>query len=231
YIGREHDNESDLGFYGVRLYEPEYGRFLSTDVLWGKYLPLQPYQYSLNQPISLSDPDGKEPGDVFRTLKEAANDWVKTYGVGLSESAYEYASAIGKGIDLAGKEFYVYNEPKSSNSRIGSTPELLEVSESTKQFTLTEVAWIHNHPTDVPGDDIETKPNQLSKQDISAAESKKIDVLALVPNGLLLHYSHVSNTVTATKGSTIDDPAQRTKTLNHGGVPDLTVPRRVVENE
>ncbi|MBU3680244.1 MAG: hypothetical protein FGM32_11695, partial [Candidatus Kapabacteria bacterium] len=42
YIGREHDNESDLGFYGVRLYEPEYGRFLSTDVLWGKYLPLQP---------------------------------------------------------------------------------------------------------------------------------------------------------------------------------------------
>jgi RHS repeat-associated protein len=59
YIGREHDNESDLGFYGVRLYEPEYGRFLSTDVLWGKYLPLQPYQYAGNEPVTLLDDGGK----------------------------------------------------------------------------------------------------------------------------------------------------------------------------
>jgi RHS repeat-associated protein len=36
YIGRETDNESDLGFYGVRMYDPTYGRFLSTDPLWGK---------------------------------------------------------------------------------------------------------------------------------------------------------------------------------------------------
>ncbi|MBU3678818.1 MAG: hypothetical protein FGM32_04325 [Candidatus Kapabacteria bacterium] len=60
YIGREHDNESDLGFYGVRLYEPEYGRFLSTDVLWSKYLPLQPYQYAGNSPVMAVDYDGRE---------------------------------------------------------------------------------------------------------------------------------------------------------------------------
>jgi RHS repeat-associated protein len=44
YIGRETDNESDLGFGAcpealrgrVRLYDPTYGRFLSTDPLWGK---------------------------------------------------------------------------------------------------------------------------------------------------------------------------------------------------
>jgi RHS repeat-associated protein len=60
YIGREHDKETDLGFYGVRLYEPEYGRFLSTDVLWSKYLPLQPFQYAGNNPISLLDRNGKD---------------------------------------------------------------------------------------------------------------------------------------------------------------------------
>jgi RHS repeat-associated protein len=59
YIGREHDKETDLGFYGVRLYEPEYGRFLSTDVLWGLYRSVQPYQYSLNQPVSQIDDGGK----------------------------------------------------------------------------------------------------------------------------------------------------------------------------
>ncbi len=60
YIGREHDNETDLGFYGVRLCEPEYGRFLSTDVLWAKYLPLQPYQYAGNEPVGKVDRNGKD---------------------------------------------------------------------------------------------------------------------------------------------------------------------------
>jgi RHS repeat-associated protein len=226
YIGREHDNETDLGFYGVRLYEPEYGRFLSTDVLWEKYLPLQPYQYALNQPISQSDCSGREAGDVFRTLSEAANDWVMTYGTRLSESGYEYASAIGEGIDHNGESFFVYNEPRTMNSRIGSTPELLEVSESTKSFSLTEVAWIHNHPSESPGDDIVTKPNELSRQDVSAAENRKIDVFALVPNGQLLRYSYLSNKVTVTKGPQADDNEPESKVVNHGGVPDMTVPRR-----
>jgi RHS repeat-associated protein len=59
YIGRETDNESDLGFYGVRLYDPTYGRFLSTDPLWSKYLPLQSYQYAGNSPVMFLDYSGK----------------------------------------------------------------------------------------------------------------------------------------------------------------------------
>ena len=58
YIGREHDKETDLGFYGVRLYEPGYGRFLSTDVLWGAQLSLQPYHYAINNPVNASDASG-----------------------------------------------------------------------------------------------------------------------------------------------------------------------------
>jgi RHS repeat-associated protein len=58
YIGREHDNETDLGFYGVRLYEPEYGRFLSVDPLWSKYLPYSAYQYCRNNPLNLIDDSG-----------------------------------------------------------------------------------------------------------------------------------------------------------------------------
>jgi len=40
------------------MYEPEYGRFMSVDPLWGKYESFQPYHYSLNQPISLLDNGG-----------------------------------------------------------------------------------------------------------------------------------------------------------------------------
>jgi RHS repeat-associated protein len=37
YIGREEDNESGFGFYGVRLYEPEYGRYISIDKMFNKF--------------------------------------------------------------------------------------------------------------------------------------------------------------------------------------------------
>ncbi|MBI2794363.1 MAG: hypothetical protein HYX66_06930 [Ignavibacteria bacterium] len=59
YIGREEDNESGLGFYGVRLYEPEYGRFTGVDAYRAEYLNFNPYEYSLNSPIGLFDNGGK----------------------------------------------------------------------------------------------------------------------------------------------------------------------------
>ncbi len=66
YIGRETDKETDLGFGAcpealrgsVRMYDPTYGRFLSVDPLWGKYLPLQSYQYCRNNPIMRTDRSG-----------------------------------------------------------------------------------------------------------------------------------------------------------------------------
>ncbi|HRK05978.1 MAG TPA: RHS repeat-associated core domain-containing protein [Chlorobiota bacterium] len=75
YIGREHDVESDLGFYGVRLYEPEYGRFMSTDPLWGEYITLQPYHYCRNQPLFRTDRGGM--GDFF----DEEGNFVKSDGV------------------------------------------------------------------------------------------------------------------------------------------------------
>ncbi len=77
YIGREHDNESDLGFYGVRLYEPEYGRFLSTDVLWEEFQKLTPYHYSENSPIVKKDPSGEFPwGVVIGAAVEIASQMI-----------------------------------------------------------------------------------------------------------------------------------------------------------
>jgi RHS repeat-associated protein len=75
YIGRETDNESDLGFYGVRLYDPTYGRFLSTDPLWAKYLPLQSYQYAGNSPVMMIDPSGmagEDPKEAQRVSSTVA---------------------------------------------------------------------------------------------------------------------------------------------------------------
>jgi RHS repeat-associated protein len=38
YIGKERDDESYLGDFGVRKYDYAAGRFTSPDVLWEKYM-------------------------------------------------------------------------------------------------------------------------------------------------------------------------------------------------
>lgn len=63
FIDKEVDKESDLGDFGVRKYDDEIGRFLSTDVLWEKYRAWTPYHYCRNSALIKADPSGL--GDFF----------------------------------------------------------------------------------------------------------------------------------------------------------------------
>ena len=58
YINREEDGESGLGSYEVRLYEPEYGRFTSVDLLWAEYRSVGAFCYALNNPMTQLDAGG-----------------------------------------------------------------------------------------------------------------------------------------------------------------------------
>jgi len=44
--------------YGVRMYEPEYGRFMSVDPMWAATGHFTPYSYASNSPIGASDRSG-----------------------------------------------------------------------------------------------------------------------------------------------------------------------------
>lgn len=64
YIGKELDRESELGDHGVRKVDYGLGRFTTIDPLWEKYYAWSPYQYSMNNPVSLADWNGKDFGFV-----------------------------------------------------------------------------------------------------------------------------------------------------------------------
>jgi RHS repeat-associated protein len=66
YIGKERDEESYLGDFGVRKYDYAAGRFTSPDVLWEKYIGWSPYHYCMNNPISASDPSGLDMNIYYR---------------------------------------------------------------------------------------------------------------------------------------------------------------------
>ena len=64
FNGKENDNEvkgtGNQQDYGMRIYDPRIGKFLSVDPLTKGYPMLTPYQYASNRPIDGIDMDGLE---------------------------------------------------------------------------------------------------------------------------------------------------------------------------
>jgi len=67
FNGKENDNEvkgtGNQQDYGIRIYDPRVGRFLSTDPLTKTFPYWSPYQFSGNDPIRYIDLDGAEQFD------------------------------------------------------------------------------------------------------------------------------------------------------------------------
>jgi RHS repeat-associated protein len=65
FNGKENDNDVGKGTgnqqdYGMRIYDPRVGRFLTEDPITLKYPELTPYQFASNNPIANIDIDGLE---------------------------------------------------------------------------------------------------------------------------------------------------------------------------
>jgi RHS repeat-associated protein len=60
FNAKETDTESDLQDYGMRIYNPRLGKFLSVDPLTRSYPELTPYQFASNTPVQAIDLDGLE---------------------------------------------------------------------------------------------------------------------------------------------------------------------------
>lgn len=64
FNGKENDDEikgeGNQQDYGMRIYDPRLGRFLSVDPISNKYPMLTPYQFASNTPIQAIDIDGLE---------------------------------------------------------------------------------------------------------------------------------------------------------------------------
>src|SRR5215218_1692870 len=71
FNGQENDNEvkgeGNQQDYGMRVYDPRLGKFLSVDPITSQYPELTPYQFASNRPIDGIDLDGQE----FLTAQKA----------------------------------------------------------------------------------------------------------------------------------------------------------------
>lgn len=71
FNGKENDNEvkgeGNQQDYGMRIYDPRLGKFLSVDPITKNYPMLTPYQFASNTPIQAIDLDGLEAFYVHGT--------------------------------------------------------------------------------------------------------------------------------------------------------------------
>jgi RHS repeat-associated protein len=75
FNGKELDEETGLYYYGARYYDPRISIWLSVDPLAEEFPAWSPYNYTMNNPINMIDPDGREPikpyvgtASMFRAL-------------------------------------------------------------------------------------------------------------------------------------------------------------------
>jgi RHS repeat-associated protein len=94
FNGKENDPETGTQDYGMRIYNPVLGRFLSVDPLAKTYSYYSPYQFAGNLPTKYVDIDGMEEGKLVINDPEAriaTLTWTKVYyvvstGVGMVHS-------------------------------------------------------------------------------------------------------------------------------------------------
>jgi RHS repeat-associated protein len=75
FTGQERDGEAGLDHFEARSYQSRTGRLASVDPEWGDALGnpqrWNRYSYALNNPISFSDPTGRDPINLFKGEKPA----------------------------------------------------------------------------------------------------------------------------------------------------------------
>jgi len=100
FNGKENDNEvkgaGDQIDYGMRVYDPRVGRFLSVDPLAKKYPELTPYQYASGNPIMNIDIDGLEGFWYF--FKHG--DWIGAFNSISWNDANEAAGTVNNAIPV-----------------------------------------------------------------------------------------------------------------------------------
>ena len=141
------------------------------------------------------------PGDRFKTIKEAAKDWGKTYNGKSIIERKEMASRIYK-VEENGKTLYSYGEAATGTSQSSTPSGVPEGREA--------VAEIHSHGA--YDAELGKGNDQFSNTDIKGYEEDKQPGYVATPDGALQEYDPSTNKTTVVSTdlpSDVSDPNRK----------------------
>ncbi len=130
FNGKENDGEvkgeGNQQDYGMRIYDPRVGKFLSIDPLIKNYPELTPYQFASNSPIENSDLDGAE------SLSEIKAGLARKWEMQMKVASFNDANEKAKEAKIRATMRYLATTPPASVNVITRAPD--EVSDKVKQL-------------------------------------------------------------------------------------------------
>ena len=214
YRGYYYDGETNLYYLQSRYYDAEVGRFVSADAQLNTSLGVvgcNMFAYCLNNYVNKVDYNGNKPGDLFKTMDEAARDFANYINQKSIKVDREYASYIyTKEVWITRSNtppttvegmFYDYHLfLRFSSDRITGEKSRIKVirysyvepQKGTKhsstipkaQMGVKRVAIIHTHGAYSPG----YCNDEFSSQDKKVATNLRIPIYVATPLGTLMKY-------------------------------------------
>jgi hypothetical protein len=102
--------------FKYRLEDPRLGRFFSVDPLTRDYPEFSPFSFSGNMLLNAREIEGLEPGIMFKSMDNAAENWAKYYNDNSIRIKQELGSTIYKTKDAKGVVKYAYSIPNVGES-------------------------------------------------------------------------------------------------------------------
>lgn len=136
FNGKELDRITGLYYYGARYYDPVVSIWASVDPMAEKYSGWSPYNYTLQNPVVLNDPDGKLPQMVVGALIGGGMDLAiqaiqvhrgKQGGIKWGSVAASAATgALGVGLAAKAKYFLRPDVAKAATMAIDASMEVMK---------------------------------------------------------------------------------------------------------
>ncbi len=115
FNGKEQDPETGYYYYGARYYDPKMSLFVSVDPLAEQFVGWSPYNYTMNNPLNMTDPSGMapEPPDWIYNKKDDTYHWDSTVSSSrdIQDNNYEYVGPSTNDVQKHHKD----NNPIMSN--------------------------------------------------------------------------------------------------------------------
>lgn len=129
FNGKENDDEvkgeGDQQDYGMRIYSPRIGRFLSVDPITKSYPELAPYQFASNRPIDGIDLDGLE----FFKASDKYSTALYRIGTYKIDGEYVITDLIIRNLEIHNKAEKLYTPEAARMGSMDEAPEPISVKQ------------------------------------------------------------------------------------------------------